>query len=185
MGKRLGVDKTDTPIPQIQESQKERGRLLAQNCKSKGTFPEISCLLHVDDGTLLIDSREALEKGANRVHEHFAQFDLKMRIGRKGGKLKTEAARISPSPKEDEDKLLKPNLEPRIPVHYGFITLTKDFRHLGSIISSNLRDKLEITTKIRKATEQIGALRAFFRCPHIQLSTKNPCFIANPVNAAL
>ena len=153
---------------------KEHGHLLAQNCKAKGTFSEILRLLRVDNaGTFLFDSREALlEKGTNRVREHFARFGLKMRIGHEGGKSKTEAMCISPSPKEDEEKILEPSLEPRIPVHDGFITLTEDFRHLGSIISSNLQGKLEITTRIRKASAQIGALRVFFRCHHIQLSTK-------------
>jgi hypothetical protein len=56
---------------------------------------------------------------------------------------------------------------------------------LGSIISSNLRDELEITTRIRNATLQIDALRAFFSRPHIQLSTKRRVFIAIPVNTAL
>jgi hypothetical protein len=80
---------------------------------------------------------------------------------------------------------MRRNLEPRIPVHDGFITLTEDFRYLGSIISSDLHDELEITTRIKKATAQIGALRAFFRCPHIQLSTKQRVFVPIPVNTAL
>ena len=164
---------------------KEHGRLLAQNHKAKGTLFEILYLLYVDDGTFLFDSREALERGANRIYEHFARFGLKMHIGHAEGKSKTEAMYISPSLKEDKEKLLEPNLEPRIPVHDGFITLTEDFRYLGSIISNNLRDELEITTRIKKATAQIGALRAFFRCPHIQLSTKYRVFVAIPVNTAL
>jgi hypothetical protein len=164
---------------------REHGRLLAQDCKAKGTFFEILYLLYVDDGTFLFDSREALEKGANRIYQHFARFGLKMHIGHEGGKSKTEAMYISPSLKEDEEKLLEPNLEPRIPVHDGFITLTEDFRYLGSIISSDLRDELEITTRIKKASAQIGALRAFFRCPHIQVSTKQRVFVAIPVNTAL
>jgi hypothetical protein len=74
-----------------------------------------------------------------------------MHIGHEGGKSKTEAMYISPSLKEDEEKLLEPNLEPRIPVHDGFITLTEDFRYLGSImISNDLRDELEITTRIKR-----------------------------------
>jgi hypothetical protein len=166
---------------------REHGRLLAQDCKAKGTFFEILYLLYVDDGTFLFDSREALEKGANRrIYQHFARLGLKMHIGHEGGKSKTEAMYISQSLKEDEEKLLEPNLEPKIPVHDGFITLTEDFRYLGSIISSDLHDELEmydeleITTRIKKARAQIGALRAFFRCPHIQLSTKTTSVRRNP-----
>ena len=84
-----------------------------------------------------------------------------------------------------KEKLLEANLEPRIAAHHGFIMLTDDFRHLDSIISSNLRDELEITMRIRKAAAQIDALRAFFRCPHIQLSTKRRVFVAIPVNTTL
>lgn len=71
----------------------------------------------------------------------------------------TEVPRISPSLKEDEEEnlLLEPNLEPRVPVQGGFIALTDDFGHLGSIISSDLRDEPEIATRIKEATAQIRA----------------------------
>jgi hypothetical protein len=75
----------------------------------------------------------------------------------------------------------QPDLEPRVQAHDRFITLTDAFRHLGTIISSNLQDELEIRTRIKKA--EIGALRAFFHCPHI--STKLCVFIATPINATL
>jgi hypothetical protein len=146
--------------------------------KAKGTSYKILCLLCVEDGTFLFDSREALEEGANQTCKHFARFGLKMHIGHEGGKSKTEAMCISPSLKEDEEKSLEPNLEPKIPAHNGFITLTEDFRCLGSIISRSLRDELEITTRFKKATAQFGALRQFFWCPHIQISTMGRVFVA-------
>jgi hypothetical protein len=134
----------------------------------------------------LFGSREAIEEeGANRLQALCSVQPQNACTSDTKAENQTEAMCISPIQKEDEEKLLEPNLEPRVPAHDGFIKLGDDFRHLGAIISSNLRDELEIATRrIKKATVQIGAMRAFFHCPHIQLSTKLCVFIAIPNNTA-
>ena len=58
-------------------------------------------------------------------------------------------------------KALKPPPPPAYEIadtNGGYITFTKSFQYLGSIIMSNLHDNKEIHACIKKATSQVGGL---------------------------
>ena len=69
----------------------ERGRLLGQATKSAGTSFNLFYQLYVDNGGFLFTNKADMIKGVELIHDHFAEFGLKMHIGRDEGKSKTEA----------------------------------------------------------------------------------------------
>jgi hypothetical protein len=67
----------------------------------------------------------------------------------------------------------------------GFISFSDSFLYLSSIITPNLRDDTDVKSRIKKATAQVGALRSFFRHPHIDLETKMAVYTATALNTVL
>jgi hypothetical protein len=67
----------------------------------------------------------------------------------------------------------------------GFISFSDSFLYLGSIITPDLRDDMDVKSRIKKATAQVGALRSFFRHPHIDLETKMAVYTATALNTVL
>jgi hypothetical protein len=67
----------------------------------------------------------------------------------------------------------------------GFISFSDSFLYLGSIITPNLQDDTDVKSRIKKATAQVGALRSFFRHPHIDLETKTAVYTATALNTVL
>jgi hypothetical protein len=161
----------------------ERGRLLSQNCKAKGTAFDLFYLLYVDDGAFLFESKEDMARGANEIYDHFERFGLKMHVGRNGKKSKTEAMYFPPSLKKELYHQL--DQEEKIPVKDGYITFTRLFKYLGSWVTDTLKDDHEMDTRIKRAKSQIGALKPFFKCPNIKVETKYNIYMAIPVNTAL
>ena len=64
------------------------------------------------------------------------------------------------------------------------IHVATQFCYLGCIFTSDLSDKTEILTRLRNASNQIGAMANFFRST-ADISTKLQIFMAVPVNTAL
>eukprot|EP00978_Attheya_sp_CCMP212_P042024 scaffold249188_cov36-Attheya_sp.AAC.1 len=46
----------------------------------------------------------------------------------------------------------------------GFVHFTKQFRYLGSTITSLLNDSIDIDARKAQASKAMGALRKYFRC---------------------
>ena len=46
-----------------------------------GTLFDILCMLHVDDGTFVFESRADIKKGITLLSDHLAWFGLEMHIG--------------------------------------------------------------------------------------------------------
>ena len=69
----------------------------------------------------------------------------------------------------------------------GFITFTNEFRYLGTIISSDLRDRPDIDRRINQASKAFGSLRSSVFCNEKQLSPiiRRRLFMAIVVNLLL
>jgi len=106
-----------------------------------------------------------------------------MHIGRGNTKSKTEAMYSPPSLEARHYTNL--NLDERIPVKDGYITMTSKFKYLGSWISNNLKDDHEVDTRIAKGKAQIGALRALFNSKYVPMITKYRTYCAIPLNTVL
>jgi hypothetical protein len=67
----------------------------------------------------------------------------------------------------------------------GFVSFTRTFRYLGSLISYNLRDNNDITARIAAANASMGALKEVWRSPHLDVYNKYLLFRAILMNLLL
>ena len=67
----------------------------------------------------------------------------------------------------------------------GFVSFTRTFKYLGSLISYNLRDDDNITARIAAANASMGALKELWRNPHLDMYNKYLIFRAIPMNLLL
>ena len=63
-----------------------------------------------------------------------------------------------------------------VPVADGYVSFTRTFRYLGSLINFSLRDDDDITARIAAATAAMGALKEVWRNPHLDAYNKNLLF---------
>jgi len=54
----------------------------------------------------------------------------------------------------------------------GFVSFTRTFCYLGSLINYSLRDNDDITARIASATAAMGALKEIWRNPHLDIYNK-------------
>jgi exonuclease III len=161
-----------------------RGRLLNQNKQAKGTDFNLRDLLYVDDGAFFFTTKEALQGGSEIIKEHFETFGLKMHFGQNGGESKTEAMFFPASLKDNTSE----NNDVKIPLRNtdgGYITTTNSFKYLGSTITPDLHEDVEIRTRINKGTAQVSMMIKFYRAKNISLKTKRNIFIATAINTVL
>ena len=71
------------------------------------------------------------------------------------------------------------------PVADGFVSFTRTFRYLGSLISYNLRDDDDITSRLAAANASMGKLNKIWRNPHLNAYNKYLLFCAIPMNLLL
>jgi hypothetical protein len=71
------------------------------------------------------------------------------------------------------------------PVADGFVSFTRTFRYLGSLISYNLRDDDDITSRLAAANASMGKLKEVWRNPHLDVYNKYLLFRAIPMNLLL
>eukprot|EP00978_Attheya_sp_CCMP212_P033214 scaffold133070_cov20-Attheya_sp.AAC.1 len=67
----------------------------------------------------------------------------------------------------------------------GFVHFTKQFRYLGSTITSLLSDSIDIDARIAQASKAMGALWKYFRCKQVSLTAKRLIYLAIPINLVL
>jgi len=120
-------------------------------------------LLYVNDGAFLTELREEAKATAQKIYTHFAHFGLQMNMGSPNKKSKMEAVYFPPSMKEAREQN---ELPPDLKLNNGDnnIHFSSSFKYLGSYITSDLSDELEIEVRIKKATAQMGMLKDFFMC---------------------
>ena len=73
----------------------------------------------------------------------------------------------------------------RATVDDGYVAFTKHFCYLGSLISYNLKDDFDISTRIKKANQNMGMLSNIWSCPHIDMHSKYLYFMAIIINQLL
>ena len=68
---------------------------------------------------------------------------------------------------------------------FGFITFTREFTYLGSVISYDLDAFSDISVRIKKYNQAIGALNCFSDSEHVDTSAKVKIHLAIPINLFL
>ena len=67
----------------------------------------------------------------------------------------------------------------------SFIDFTAHFKYLGSHVSFDLTDDIDIANRITKASQAMAALRHLWRNPYVDLRAKKLIFLAIPANLLL
>jgi hypothetical protein len=115
---------------------------------------ELWASLFADDCAVFFNNREELVVGTQHLFSHLRKFGLEMHVGRGSTALKTEAT-YCPKPHKaygDEDT-------GRFAVDGdGFVEFTREFKYLGSIISTSLTSDADVDKRIKSATAIFGAL---------------------------
>ena len=164
----------------------QKGRLLSQNSKAKGTPFTFNSSFYVDDSFFLFQTKQQLEQAIIDLDEHFSRFGLIMHLGTASTKSKSEAMYFPPSltqAKEDFDNNTLPEgiyLPGNKKIHF-----VNKFKYLGTIITPLLNENLEIETRIKKAKSLMGAARHFFDNKDVDKRIKSQVYVAGPLNALL
>jgi len=66
-----------------------------------------------------------------------------------------------------------------------YVSFTRTFRYLGSLINYSLRDDNDITARIASATAAMGVLKDIWRNPHLDIYNRYLLFQAIPMNILL
>jgi len=96
------------------------------------------------------------------IFKTFKHFGLACHVGRDGAKSKTEAMYFPPAQSPYQDANTLP-----LDVDGGIVTFTQTFKYLGSLLTSDLCDSIEVDARIRSASAAFASLRQQF------LSSKN------------
>ena len=67
----------------------------------------------------------------------------------------------------------------------GYVEFTKHFMYLGSYVSYNLKDDYDISQRITKAFQNMGAMKNIWDDQHVDLYSKYLLFLAIPINQLL
>jgi hypothetical protein len=158
------------------------GRLKNKNHKTRGTCIYLFHALYVNDSTFLLETLDKMELGSKVIYDHDALFVLIMRVIEHSRKSKTEALHISK--KVDETPILA--REQVVSMNNAeYFHFTNTIKYLRSIVTSCLRDSIDITTRISKAYGTIGATKEFFISRKVPLNIKLMLYLAIPLNTAL
>ena len=68
---------------------------------------------------------------------------------------------------------------------FGFISFTKELTYLGFIVSYDLDDYADITSRIKKASQAMGAITFFWDLNYVDIGAKVLIYLAIPVNLLL
>ncbi len=142
---------------------------------------QIFCILFVDDGAFIFETRNQLIKGAQLIYDTFKQFGLNMHIGKDGKPSKTEAMFFPATPHSPQQSTETEMIQ----LQDGTINYCDKFKYLGAIINPQLSDHQEITTRILKAQGQIAALMNIFVNKKVSLDFKVLLYKAIPLNTIL
>ena len=117
--------------------------------------------LFADDCALFFESRADMITGTSYLFNHLRKFGLKMHIGTGETASKTEAMYYPPSRGSYENGdttpfiVLGANGE-----SLGFVSFTKEFKYLGSLVHYSLTSDADVSKRIKAAAAAFGALRS-------------------------
>ena len=180
--------KNNITIPEFKHFPKSgKGRLLGQDWKAKGKTFELFYLLYVDDGAFNFTDQNDMIKASKIIRDTMKRFGLIMHIGVDGGKSKTEAMYYPPTLEEaSKIKNEAPGAEEAtFDVDEGYITFTRKFKYLGSLITQDLKDNDDIVRRINQARAQVRELTNIWMSKDITTEFKKMLYIQLPLNTAL
>ena len=133
---------------------------------------------YADDTAALFDSRESLEVNAPLLLNHFLRFGMEVHKGNRpaGKDSKTEILFCSKPPRMYKDPSTY-DVTDLSDIDLGdgdYLPIVLQFLYLGSVISSDCTDTLDVRTRIEKAGNAFGALSEnIFRSLIVSITAKS------------
>ena len=143
---------------------KEDFVMTGRRFNAKGTEFTMEDSEYADDTAVLFDSRPAAETYSPLLITHFRKYGMEIHVGdtRSPDKpSKTEVVFVSKSPKAYVDPITYDgvDLSPIKICSHTYLPVVNKFCYLGSFISRDCKDYVDVTNRIRKAGNAFGALR--------------------------
>jgi hypothetical protein len=166
------------PVPMPEFFTREQGVTTGERWQRKEgeiTAFKLWAALFADDCALLFLTRSDLTVGGNYIFQHLKRFGLHMHVGRGNTASKTEAMYFpAPGTKYEDGDTTDFTIDGT-----GFISFTKEFRYLGSIIHYSLTSDADVYARIAAAGKAFGALRTcIFRNKRVSESMKGRVYNA-------
>ena len=136
---------------------------------------------YADDTAVLFQSREETEVYSPLLIQHFRRWGLEIHVGTAKKKSKTEVLFAAARPLAYEDPETYDNCDmSNIDLGNGtFFPVVSFFQYLGSILSRDCKDDLDVVTRIDLAAAAFGSLRdCLFSSTRICLEAKKIVFEA-------
>ena len=136
---------------------------------------------YADDAAILFDSRASLDDGAPRLVVHFGRFGMEVHAGNTLSKKKSKSEVLfCPKPLQlyqEPETYDNANITPVNLGEGNFIPIVFMFVYLGTILSHDCTDKLDVENRIDKAGSAFGALRdCLFASTRVNYRAKSLAF---------
>ena len=122
---------------------------------------ELFVSLYADDCAIFFETREDMVTGISYLFSHLRKFGLKMHVRAGTTASKTEAmyypTGMGSYVDGDTTTFTVSGLRGE---DLGFVSFTKEFKYLGSVVHSSLTSDADVDKGIRSAAAAFGALRS-------------------------
>ena len=167
------------------------GQASSMRFASVGELVEFWVSLYADDGAFFFETRADLVAGTRALGTMFRRFGLQMHTGVgfctascdtpcKDHKASKTEALFLPGDGDYASGDTSP-----FEADGGYITFCKQFTYLGSIITWDLDDSVDVTARIRKASSACGALKCVLSNKDISLASKWTAYMVLVVSILL
>jgi hypothetical protein len=157
---------------------KIRGKLVGNDWKNKGESFVVRDIMYADDAAVIVTTRQDLLNATNMIIQHLRLFGLQVHVGEQatnedGTTYKTEsktevmfvpgAGSTTNTDEATKDIVLTNN---------SFIPFVNKFKYLGSTITTDLRDDVEIKKRIATARGAFSKLSKIFDNKKLKIDCK-------------
>ena len=136
---------------------------------------------YADDTAVLFTSRGSLVTATPLMISHFVRFGMDIHVGTQDKPSKSEVLFAAAPEKMYEDPQTYDGKDlSNIDLGNGtFMPVVDKFRYLGSMITRDCRDDIDVTSRIETAGNAFGALRkCIFSSPYTSFATKKLVYMA-------
>ena len=155
-------------------------RLTGRKPNTRGLEFPVEDSEYADDTAILFPSRKSLEECLPKLITHFQRFGAEIHVGRGEGPSKSEILFVAKARilYTEPDTFDGTDLTKVVLPDGSYMPVVELFKYLGSILSRDCRDDLDVEARIEAASAAFGALRqCLFSSANICLDAKKIVYI--------
>ena len=159
-------------LPQCIFRSKQDAKMTGRSYRAHGEEYEVNDSEYADDTALIFDTREDASQGIPLCMNHFQRFGMEVHSGPPDSKSVVLFCSKPPCLYEDPSTFDHVDLS-NIKFGDRYIPIVQDFTYLGSVISHDASDDLDVDRRIQKASNAFGMIRnSLFSSSKIKLRVK-------------